>query len=145
MWCLCKNWQDALIALLVLSGHCKYNMILKVIINLYAMVTWIEPQHLMKWWLHYHNPNVWINSFYYNMCVETCSCKHNMIPFMADCLVEVLILECFLFLGPQIFNWGSSRDQCALECFKKWIVGHFPSCTSGTALISFKKKRILTC
>jgi hypothetical protein len=34
--------------LLVLSGHCKYNMILKVIINLYAMVTWIGPQHLMK-------------------------------------------------------------------------------------------------
>ena len=54
--------------------------------------------------------------------LETCSCKHNMISLtagaspavqfskknmislMAEYLVEILILECFLFLGPQIFN-----------------------------------------
>ena len=79
--------------------------------------------------------------FTINMCIEKCSCKHNMIPLMAECLVEVLILECFLFLGPQIFNWGSFRDQCALECFKKWIIGHFPSCTSGTAFNLLQKKK----
>ena len=90
--------------------------------------------------------------------LETCSCKHNMISLtagaspavqfkkkmislMAEYLVEILILECFLFLGPQIFNWGSSRDQCTLECFKKWIVGHFPSCTSGTAFNLLQKKK----
>ena len=59
--------------------------------------------------------------FTINMCIEKCSCKHNMISLtagasptvqfkkkmislMAEYLVEILILECFLFLGPQIFN-----------------------------------------
>lgn len=58
------------------------------------------------------------NNFYYIMCIETCSCKHNMTPFPS--------------LGPQIFNWGPPRYQCALKCFIQWIVGHFPACTSGT-------------
>jgi len=30
--------------------------------------------------------------------------KKKMISLMAEYLVEILILECFLFLGPQIFN-----------------------------------------